>query len=119
MSRKHGVTEDELRALPDHRNADVFDDHERAVLDYAVAMSHTPVDVPDDLFARLRQQLSDEQLVELTAAIAWENYRARFNHAFNFGSEGFDEAAFCLVPARGCDGGPGTIAGPAVDTPPQ
>jgi hypothetical protein len=28
-------------------------------------------------------------LVELAAAIAWENYRARSNRVFGFGSEGF------------------------------
>jgi 4-carboxymuconolactone decarboxylase len=100
VSRRNGVTEDELRALPDHRGSDLFSPLEHAVLDYALAMTRTPVEVPDDLHDTLRKELSDEQLVELTAAIAWENYRARFNHAFNFGSEGFSEAAFCPIPAR-------------------
>jgi hypothetical protein len=36
--------------------------------------------------------------VELTATIAWENYRARFDHAFGIEGEGFSEGAFCALP---------------------
>jgi len=38
---------------------------------------------------RLKERFSTPQLVELAAAIAWENYRARSNRIFGFGSEGF------------------------------
>jgi hypothetical protein len=38
--------------------------------------------------------------VELTATIAWENYRARFDHAFGIEAQGFSEGAFCAVPER-------------------
>ncbi len=57
---------------------------------YAEAMTLTPVQVSDSLFEELRREFSPAALVELTAAIAWENYRARFNHAFGLESEGFD-----------------------------
>ena len=67
---------------------------------YAEAMTALPVDVPDALFAELREHFSPEQVVELTAAIAWENYRARFNHALEMESEGFSEGAFCPIPAK-------------------
>jgi hypothetical protein len=36
-------------------------------------------------------------LVELTAAIAWENYRARFNQALGMGYGGFSEGSYCLL----------------------
>ncbi len=68
------------------------------MLDYAVAMTRTPVEVPESLFAALRTAFNDAQLVELTAEIAWENYRARFNHAFAIESQGFHEGAFCPLP---------------------
>ncbi len=45
-------------------------------------MTQTPAKVSDELFGRLRAHLSPEQLVELTAAVALENFSARFNHAF-------------------------------------
>lgn len=69
------------------------------VLRYAVAMTKTPVEVPDELFATMRQHFEARQLVELTSAIAWENYRARFDHAFGIEAEGFSEGAACALPA--------------------
>ena len=68
------------------------------MLQYAVAMTKTPVEVPDELFAALRQIFEERQLVELTSAIAWENYRARFDHAFGIEAEGFYKGALCLLP---------------------
>jgi alkylhydroperoxidase family enzyme len=70
------------------------------VLDYAVAMTKTPLEVPEELFAGLARELSRAQLVELTAAIAWENYRARFDHALGVEAQGFSDGAFCPVPER-------------------
>lgn len=63
-------------------------------------MTRTPVEVADALFARLRAEFSDVQLVELTATIAWENYRARFDHAFGIEAEGFSEGASCALPVN-------------------
>jgi len=62
---------------------------ERLVLQYAEAMSSTPVSVDDELVATLRRHLDDEQVVELTSAIAWENFRARFNSALGITPQGF------------------------------
>jgi len=70
------------------------------VLEYADAMTQTPVEVSDALFARLRGRFSDRQLVELTSAIAWENYRARFDHAFGIEAENFAEGAVCAFSVR-------------------
>lgn len=61
-------------------------------------MTETPVEVSDELFAQLREQFNEKQMVELTSAIAWENYRARFDHALGVEAEGFSEGAVCAVP---------------------
>ena len=61
-------------------------------------MSRSPVDVPDELFDRLREHFDEAQLVELTNVIAIENYRARFNWAFGIEGQGFTEGAFCVPP---------------------
>ena len=63
-------------------------------------MTQTPVDIADSLFAALKQHFTDSQMVEVTAAIAWENYRARFNHAMGIEAQGFSEGAFCPMPER-------------------
>lgn len=89
-----------MEALPDHEGSPAFTDLERLVLDYTVAMTSTPVVVPDALFAALRARFDEAQLLEITAAIAWENYRARFNHALDIGAQGFSEGASCLIPER-------------------
>jgi alkylhydroperoxidase family enzyme len=70
------------------------------VLDYAVAMTVTPVQVPEELFRALQASLDAAELVELTATIAWENYRARFNHAFGIEAQGFSEGASCMPEPR-------------------
>ena len=70
------------------------------MIDYAEAMTKTPAEVTDDLFAALQEHFDEEQLVELTAMIAWENWRARFNWAFDIGAEGFREGAACPVPVH-------------------
>ena len=69
MGRAAGLTEDQLRDLPAYRESPAFSPREQVVLDYAVEMTKTPVDVPDALFAALRQHFDEAQLVELTAMI--------------------------------------------------
>jgi hypothetical protein len=66
-------------------------------------MTRAPVEVPDALFARLREKFSEPALVELTSAIAWENYRARFDHALGIEGENFTEGAVCAVPVHAAD----------------
>lgn len=99
MGRRQGITEQQLRDLADHEASDAFDARTKAALRYADAMTATPVDVPDALFAELQRHFDSKQLVELTSAIAWENYRARYDHAFGIEAEGFSEGAFCPLPA--------------------
>jgi 4-carboxymuconolactone decarboxylase len=98
LSARAGVTEAQLRALADHRTSPEFDDVERLVLDLAVGMTRTPVDVSDELFAALREHFDEAQLVELANEIAIENYRARFDWAFGIGSQNFTEGAYCVRP---------------------
>lgn len=59
------------------------------MLEFADAITATPATVTPELRKRLQERFSTPQLVELGAAIAWENYRARSNRVFGFGSEGF------------------------------
>jgi len=87
-------------ALADFEASTALTGLEKLVVRYAAAMTGTPVEVPDRLFDELKPHFNERQLVELTSAIAWENYRARFDHAFGIEAEGFSEGAFCALPAR-------------------
>jgi 4-carboxymuconolactone decarboxylase len=94
-----GFTEHELQELAHYPESEAFSALDKLVLDYATAMTRTPAAVGDDLFARLRAELDDAQIVELTSAIAAENFRARFNHGVGIEPQGFSEGAACVVPA--------------------
>jgi alkylhydroperoxidase family enzyme len=100
VSRAAGVSEEKIRDLQDFRTSGEFSESERLVLEYADQLTQTPVEVDETLFESLRAKFNAAQLVELTATIAWENYRARFNHAFGAESENFSTGAVCAVPAR-------------------
>jgi len=75
-----------------------FDWNENLALRLTLALTKTPATVTDELFASLRAEFSEPQLVELTTAITWENYRARFNRTFGILAQGFSEGAFCPLP---------------------
>jgi alkylhydroperoxidase family enzyme len=64
-----------------------FNDSERLVIELADAITITPANVSDELYARLRNQFSEEQLMQLGAQIAFENYRARWNRIFDVESD--------------------------------
>jgi AhpD family alkylhydroperoxidase len=100
LVRSKGITDEEMRALVDYADSDVLGPDDKLVLDYATGMSRTPVEVPDELFERLRARFDEAQLVELTSVIALENYRARFNWALGMQKEGYSEGAYCVAPQR-------------------
>lgn len=86
VGRKAGLTPEKLAAIPGS-DLSVFTDVERLVIELADAMASTPSNISDDLYARLRAQFSEEQLLELGAQIAFENFRARLNRIYNAESD--------------------------------
>src|SRR6202522_4727154 len=69
ICRNSGFSDEELLALPRYRQSERFTEREKLALDYAVAVMRTPVEVTDELFARMKEHFSDEQLVEITALL--------------------------------------------------
>lgn len=88
MGSKLGVSDDKILALPDYATSPLYDEAERAALEYADCMTISGRDVEDELFARLRRFYDDDALVELTATIAWENASSKFNRALRIPSQG-------------------------------
>jgi alkylhydroperoxidase family enzyme len=99
ICRNSGFSDEELLALPRYQSSSLFTDREKAALDYAVAVMRTPVEVTDELFARLSAYFDDRQLVEITALLALVNLD-RFNAAFGIGSAGFSDGLVCVPPDR-------------------
>jgi 4-carboxymuconolactone decarboxylase len=111
IAQRAGIEDAQLLALPHYRDSDQFDRDEKLMLDFAVAMSRTPVSVSDELFEQLRARFDEAQLVELTNVIAVENMRGRFNLALGIGSAGFTEGMVCAVPDAVPDAMPEAASG--------
>lgn len=79
------------------RESTAFSAAERAALEYAERITITGQSVDDALFERLRAHFSEAQIVELTACVALENFRSKFNPALGIASQGFCP----LPPPRG------------------
>jgi alkylhydroperoxidase family enzyme len=72
-----------MRPLP----PDVFTEEERLALQYADKITLSDQDVDDELFGELRTRFSEDQIVELTEVIAWENASSKFNRALRIPSQ--------------------------------
>jgi AhpD family alkylhydroperoxidase len=99
ICRNSGLSDEELLALVDYQDSDLFTEREKSALDYTVAVMRTPVEVTDELFERVRSHFGAKQLVELTAHLTVVNLD-RFNAAFGIGSAGFSDGMVCVPPDR-------------------
>jgi AhpD family alkylhydroperoxidase len=93
-----GVPEEDLRELSLWRSSERFDEVDRLVLEYAEAMTRTPVEVTDELFAQLHEHFDERAMVELTVTVGLENLYSRSNWAFGIEGEGFSEGTYCVRP---------------------
>jgi alkylhydroperoxidase family enzyme len=87
VSSELGVSDEKILALEEYATSPLYDEKERAALEYAERMTITDQDVDDELFSRLRRFFDEDDLVELTAAIAWENSSSKFNRALRVPSQ--------------------------------
>jgi alkylhydroperoxidase family enzyme len=97
MAHNAGLDLAKLREVPRWRETEgVFTPLERAVLEYAEAMTATPPTVTDEMVAHLLDELGAPAVVELTQIVALENMRSRFNSAAGLASQGYSEV--CELP---------------------
>ena len=78
------------------QDSKLFSPSERAALEYAERITYTDRQVDDALFAELKKHFTEAQIVELTAVIALENFRSKFNPTLGVEAQGF-----CMVPTAG------------------
>jgi len=97
---KRGTSIEKVDALQDWRESTLFDKRERVALEYAEAVTWSDREVDDDLFARLRERFDDDEIVELTGLVAFQNMSSKFNSAL-----AVPPAGFCRLPGAG-NGGP-------------
>lgn len=87
MSSELGVSDEKILDLDKYATSPLYEEKERVALEYAERMTRTGQDVDDELFSRLNQFFEEDALVELTAAIAWENASSKFNRALRVPSQ--------------------------------
>jgi AhpD family alkylhydroperoxidase len=98
LAQRSGIDPETLRELAVWRESGRFDELDRLVLEYSEAITRTPVEVSDELFARLREHFDERQMIELTMSISLENLYSRTNWALGIGSEGYSEGMYCVRP---------------------
>ena len=86
---------DKVAEVLSWRDSKLFSESERVALDYAEAVTYSDRQVDDVLFGEVQKHFTEPQIVELTAAIAFENFRSKFNPTLNVEAQGF-----CMVPQR-------------------
>jgi alkylhydroperoxidase family enzyme len=82
-----GISDEKILALEEYATSPLYEEKERAALEYADAITITDRDVDDDLFEKVRGHFGEDAVVELTAAIAWENSSSKFNRALRVPSQ--------------------------------
>ena len=87
MGSELGVSEEKILALADYATSPLYTDAERVALTYADSMTITGREVTDELFARLRGFYSEDEIIELTEVVAWENASSKFNRALRIPSQ--------------------------------
>lgn len=86
---KNGISLENLVALENYESNSIFSEKERVALAYAEAMTDSHRRVDDTLFQRLRKSYSEDEIVELTAWIAFQNLSSKFNAALDIPAQGF------------------------------
>lgn len=87
---QNGASAEKVDAvLGDYRKSPHFSPRERLALELADRMTYTNKRVTDRFFKRLKRHFTDEELVELAAIIALENFRSKFNPVFGIEAQGF------------------------------
>lgn len=82
----YGLSDEEVAAVRSG-SLEGFAPREAALLKMADALAETPANVSDALYAELPEHFSENELIELAAAAAMENFRARYNRVFEVGSD--------------------------------
>lgn len=93
---KRAKSEAKCNDLSIWHESTLFSEQERAALDYAEKMTFSNQGVDDACFTTLKQFFSENEIVELTALIAFQNMSSKFNSALDLEPQGF-----CLIKPQG------------------
>ena len=96
--RHDGETEQRIYMISAWRETDLFTDHERAALLWAESVTLlNEGHVPDEVYEEVRKQFSEEELIDLTLAVASINSWNRLNIAFRTTAGGYQPGQWAAV----------------------
>ena len=97
----HDVPQEKLDAIWDYRTSPLYTEPERVALDFAMAAGSVPNAVDAELFARMRQHWSEEQIVQILGAVCLYGFLNRWNDSMATELEASPRAMGERVLARG------------------
>ena len=89
LLQERGVPMEKIMALPDYEKNQIFSEREKVALAYAEGMTRPEKGIDDALFQRLSKVFNEDEIIELTALIGYQNLSSKFNAALNIPSQGF------------------------------
>ncbi|MBS3951754.1 MAG: carboxymuconolactone decarboxylase family protein [Methylomicrobium sp.] len=89
MLAKRTGSMNKVDALERWQESELFDNKERCVLDYVEAITYTGQQVDEVLTQRLYEYFNEDEIVELTGLIAFQNLSSKFNSALDLPAQGF------------------------------
>ena len=75
----HDVPQEKLDAIWDYQTSPLYKEAERVALDFALAAGSVPNAVDAELFSRMREHWSEEQIVQILGAICLYGFLNRWN----------------------------------------
>ena len=75
----HDVSQEKLDAIWDYQTSPLYTEAERVALDFAMAAGSVPNAVDAELFTRMRQHWSEEQIVQILGAVCLYGFLNRWN----------------------------------------
>ena len=76
---RHGVDDPKMEAIYEYRTSPLYDDRERAALDFALDAASSPNGVTDESYALLTEHWSDEEIVEILGVVCMFGVLNRWN----------------------------------------
>ena len=95
MVLKRGNSEEKLKDLEHYQPSNHFSDREKAALNYAEKITLSDKQVSDADRLKLKEFFSEDEVIELTALIAFQNMSSKFNAALDVQPQGF-----CKIDAK-------------------
>ena len=88
LAKRTGSTE-KVQAVKDWQESNLFDKKEKTVLEYVEKITYTDKQVDNDLMQRLSEYFDQDEIVEITGLIAFQNLSSKFNSALDIPAQGF------------------------------